>query len=252
MQNYHRYVVSVFETALFFRDIFEEGGDGDTRVINLLKPVDVKAQEIRGYVLYDLYKSRNFSLTEVSFELIGWGFHDVKLDVDGLRRDLAVLCSAYERPMQIVRDKKDIVDRCFYRLARYLFRMAEERVNPHSRIFEWFVPLEYVPQGKGYESDEYPEHVVPCAYLKNAAINMYEQGRSIEEVVVFLRKSLAIVWISDRQAEKLDRGVSNGGLGLKDSMPKEWSIETGCIFERLHVAEIEFEPPVGFLCNHGL
>lgn len=246
------YIARIIETALFFRDMYEEGNDGDTRAIAVLNPCKVRNTAIRSYIQQELY-GRGLTLTQVAQHLADWAHADLRWPAQTIADEIIELCAEHERPMAKAGSIKcdlEQTDRTFLRLARYLRRMMTDDTSLHSRVFEWFIPMGFVPQGIGRRGQNYPEHVVPCIYLRNAAFDLYRRGKSIEQVAGFLRRNLVVVWISAEEASHLDRSKHRGGRGLKTTMPDRWTFENGCIFARLHDAGIEFSPPSGYACAH--
>ena len=85
------------------------------------------------------------------------------------------------------------------------------------------------------EENSYREHIVPCDYIIEEAIRMYEEGSSIEEVAVMINQNLFIVLISKEEAVKLDYE-----LGLKTTMPEGWKFGDS-VFARLDAADIQYK-----------
>lgn len=254
--NEREYIRRVFETALFFRDMHEEGNDGQTTAIGLLKPiVAVNNKAVRQFVLHDLYKKQGLSLTEATLKLAAWQpvvNEGIPLNFKTIMEELEILCLAHEREMRDLSDlnneivKKEVIQRSFLRAARYIQSIDKENAPAHSRVVELFIPEDFVPRGHGKDGPGHREHVVPCVYLRDECRDRFRKGAQLEEIVQFLQRCVVIVEITKEQQQRLD-----GGCGLKNSMPEDWQPDTGCIFERLHVAEIEFIPPKGFsTCNH--
>ncbi|WP_342051253.1 MULTISPECIES: DNA translocase FtsK [unclassified Cupriavidus] len=239
------YVRKVFETSRFFWEMWEEGSLGDTRAIEFHKPAKLSNTSVRDLVLGDFYKKRGLSLYEAAAELAKWlELKDtVPSFVAAVEADLAILCANAARPFQAVVDVETVIQRSFVRVVRYLQQTRLAREGAHSRCFEYYLAAEHVPTGYGKNGGEHPEHVVPCAFLRDRCIARLAQGASVEEVAQEIRPFLAIVMITEAECANLDNGPTCGGLGLKDTMPANWDFETGDIFARLHVAGITFDPP---------
>ena len=156
--------------------------------------------------------------------------------------DLAALCLGENRTYQRVTGKEEKIERSYLRLARYIRRVLTEGAPPNTEIFLYFIPGEFVPRGQGKNGAGWEEHVVPRKYLLQACLELFKAGWSVQDVARILRLSLAVVPITTEQSGLLDTTVDNGGLGLKESMPDGWRIGIDCIYERLHRANIEFEP----------
>lgn len=67
------------------------------------------------------------------------------------------------------------------------------------------------------ETNCYREHVVPCTLLIDHGFEMFNDGKSSEEVAKMLRSNCFIQHITEEQARKL-----NVDLGLKTEMPMGW------------------------------
>lgn len=235
----------IFETARFFWEVWEEGGQGDTRAIALLNPAKVSSSALRDLVLGRFYRQEGLSLGQAAHALARWlGQHEAGQDRGAdLMAEMDSLCANANRPFQPVTGDEAIIARSFVRLVRYLELTRRWGLGAHSRCFEAFLASAHVPVGHGHDGGNYPEHVVPCAYLRNRCLALLEDGYLIEDVARAIRPFLAIVMITDEQRKRLDFSPAAGGLGLKDVMPQGWTFETGNIYARLHAANIAFEPP---------
>lgn len=244
------YIRQVFETALYFREMHEEENDGKTTAIALLKPVkSVTNTEVRKFVLYELYRKRKLTLTETAVQFAKWqpdGAEPPPFNIEDIETELRVLCLEHERDMQYVKNKEGQTRRSFLRAARYIQRIHIEKAPAHSRVVELFVPEDFVHRGKGKYNEGYREHVVPCAALRDESLVRYQNGATLDQVADFLQRHVVIVEITVKQHKLLDGSKNTGGLGLRDSMPTGWEFGIGCIFQRLHDAKIEFEPPPRF------
>ncbi|AQV95395.1 hypothetical protein BJN34_16070 [Cupriavidus necator] len=239
------YVRKVFETIRFFWEMWEEGSLGDTRAIEFHKPAKLSNTSIRDLVLGDFYKQRGLSLYEAGAELAKWlELKDAAPALDAaMEADLAILCANAARPFHAVSDAETIIRRSFIRLVRYLQQTRLASEGAHSRCFEYYLAAEQVPTGYGKNGGKHPEHVVPCAFLRDRCIARLAQGASVEEVAQEIRPFLVIVMINEAECTYLDNGPACGGLGLKDTMPANWDFEMGDIFARLNIAGIAFDPP---------
>jgi hypothetical protein len=229
--------------------MFEEGNDGHTQAIELLKPVSkVKNVEMRHFVLNDLYRSRGLSLTEAAVELAVWlDENDVApKGMNDIGTELRAACAPYERKVREVTDDSEMIERSYIRLARYYFQMYAEDAGQHTRVPDYFIPIASIPRGKSHTGTSHPEHVVPCAVIRDYCLAYFEQNRSLDEVVKLIRRLLVIVDISEEERKILDTGRS----ALKDKMPEGWDLEKDCIFARLHSAKIKFDVPLGCSCAH--
>jgi len=124
--------------------------------------------------------------------------------------------------------------RAFKRAACALFSFWEEQRDNHprsaavhSRLFETLIYNEYIELNKKEAPDRsYPEHVVPCAYIRNHAFDMFWAGKTTDDVAAMIGRLLHIAYITKEQAEKLD-------AVYKSTMPKDWNPESDSILRRL-------------------
>ena len=238
----------IFETALFFRDMHEERNDGDTRAIALLKPArTVSNKKLRQFVLHDLYRDRKLGLTDVALALDAWlqATPDAVTVAGDIVELLRELCAPHEREVMNVVSEDEIIARAYLRAARYLRRIEAEGVSSHSRVVEFFVPDAFVPTGHGREGGGHKEHVVPCVYLRDVALDWFRRGRSEIEVAQLLRHYVVIVHITPAQQQRLD-GKADEGVNLKVRMPDGWVMGVDSLFARLDKAGIAFDMPPGF------
>lgn len=157
---------------------------------------------------------------------------------EGLEEALVEFCSEVRLPEQAPSSRKERLHAALIRAMRYLDKRLHDGWGPHSRCLELFVPDDLVPQGRGLEGNPTRrEHVVPCVLLCAEATWMLERGISAEEVATWIEPYLRIVWLDAKDVDKLDHR-----LKLKTRMPDDWSFAAGCIYARLHAADIPFEP----------
>lgn len=248
------YISRIVQTTNFFFETHEEGtGGGSTRIINLIKPhATIGNVELRNFLLNDLFRKRSLALTDAALELTSWlnlrGIsHPAIEDVDAKIR---LACQPFERPPRNVTAPTEILDRAFIRLARYIRLMQTTDVSRDSRVFDYFIPDNAVLRGRSRKAPArnfHPEHVVPCAYIRDICLKVFDGAKiydeatvvdaSIEDIVPILRRLLAVVRISQDEWKCLDEGPN----ALKYSMPDNWDFETGCIYERLHEKNIAFD-----------
>ena len=84
----------------------------------------------------------------------------------------------------------------------------------------------------------YREHIVPCTLIERKAIEMFNNGDTVEQVANMIKSNLFILRISDEEANKLDNI-----LGLKTVMPEGWNFGDDTL-ARVRVAEIVLEEKV--------
>jgi len=137
------------------------------------------------------------------------------------------------------------------RAVRYIQRRTMEDITAHSRPFEALIHDSLLPQGRAFEiSVPHREHVVPCAFLRDKAVELLRHGIPAEEVADWLEPYIRIVVIEKADATRLD-----GREGLQDRMPDGWRYGRDCMYKRLHHLEIQFAPPEdgpGCACAPGL
>ena len=81
-------------------------------------------------------------------------------------------------------------------------------------------------------ANTYREHVVPCILVHNQAVDMTVSGASIAAVAQMIKTNLAIVLVTNEEADRLDTE-----LGLQTVMPEGWQWGQDP-FARLVVANI--------------
>lgn len=166
-----------------------------------------------------------------------------------VEEQMRAVCAGVDRPFKAVTCDAEKVARAYWRALRYLDRRIRDGEDPHSRVWDAFVPMAYVPQGRqrGNVAATHPEHVVPCKSLATEATRLLRGGVDFEAVQRWIQPYLVVVWIEKAQAHRFDRG---GDLKhLKYAMPNNWSYGTGCPFEGLHQAAIEFDAPPELACS---
>lgn len=82
------------------------------------------------------------------------------------------------------------------------------------------------------KENTYREHIVPCIMIYNQAITMTIEKCSVTEVAQMIKNNLAIVLITNEEANTLDNE-----LDLQTSMPEGWKFGDD-IFARLKAANV--------------
>jgi hypothetical protein len=130
--------------------------------------------------------------------------------------------------------------RKIHRIAYVLKGLSEEGQGGHSRLFDTLIEENLILIGRSKEShatgEKYPEHVVPCAVLRNIAFEMYSKGAKVEDVELMLMQLLSIAHISNTEQSKLD---NKDQLDLKSTMPPGWEYPGDSRNARLEKANIE-------------
>lgn len=231
-----RHARAMRDVALY---VLETGVGMDSRCIGLiLHPLKCNVQEIKAVAATLGAERKVLELARAFSELPTLR---PPLDaIDGFEQTLEDVCAGAEPSSgDAGRSEEAAYMQALCRAVRYLDKRLHDGFGPHSRCFDYFVPMRLIPQGDGLEGDPtYCEHVVPCVLLCAEATRMLRGGIDIEEVAAWLAPYLRIVWIDPRLADRMDHE-----LKLKTKMPKEWSFGQGCTYARLHAADILFTPP---------
>ena len=85
------------------------------------------------------------------------------------------------------------------------------------------------------KENTYREHIVPCILIYNQAVTMTMEKRPVTEVAQMIKNNLAIVLITNEEAELLDNE-----LDLQTSMPEDWKFGDN-VFARLTTAQIQLK-----------
>jgi hypothetical protein len=87
-----------------------------------------------------------------------------------------------DRPFASVTCDLEKLARAYSRALRYLDRRIRDGEDPHTRVWDAFVPMAYVPQGcqRGHVAATHPEHVVPCKSLAMEATRLLRGGLPFE------------------------------------------------------------------------
>jgi hypothetical protein len=88
---------------------------------------------------------------------------------------------------------------------------------------------------KRTKENTYREHIVPCIMIYNQAVTMTMEKCPITEVAQMIKTNLAIVLITNEEADKLDNE-----LDMQTSMPEGWEFGND-VFARLKVAGIKLK-----------
>jgi sulfur transfer complex TusBCD TusB component (DsrH family) len=88
---------------------------------------------------------------------------------------------------------------------------------------------------KRTKENTYREHIVPCIMIYNQAVTMTMEKRSVTEIAQMIKNNLAIVLITNEEAELLDNE-----LDMQTSMPEGWKFGDD-IFARLTSAQIQLK-----------
>lgn len=240
------YVRMVVQTALLCFELDEEATAGDSAVLRLHAPAGTHWRTLRTLFMEDWYGKQGLSLTDAALAYHEWlqerGAAPAECNglVDAIRSE----CLPYERPRVDATASAIRLARGYVRLARYYKRSLAEGGSRHTRIAEYYVRNAVVPQNAKSPGRTYPEHVVPCAVLRDTATAAFEAGASVRDVAEWIESMMVVAWIDKAEARHLDCD-----LGWKDRMPPDWEPASGCRYARLHIAEISFTPATSHPCT---
>jgi hypothetical protein len=137
----------------------------------------------------------------------------------------------------------ELRQRAFERIAWVLKHFYDEQAEEfkdtghprlHSRVFEHLIFDEYIFLGISEAANEaikqgrmpHREHVVPCAYIRDLAFKLYQEGRTTNEVASIVGRLLGIALITREESKEID-------ARYQSKMPKDWDYMTGNIKIRL-------------------
>jgi hypothetical protein len=138
---------------------------------------------------------------------------------------------------------EELRQRSFERAALVLYSFWEEQKDNdprlaavHSRIFETLISNQYIELNRKSPERRYPEHIVPCAFIRDHAFQMYWDGKTPEDVEKMIERLLRIAYIRPDEAKVLD-------AVHKDTMPNDWNPRHDSILRRLEDAGITVVDP---------
>jgi hypothetical protein len=135
----------------------------------------------------------------------------------------------------------------YLRAARFLMRAGSYDWTFDSRLLDHLIPNQHKHIASAAGIGMHPEHVVPCAYLRDKGVELAKSGATENQLLAFLWRCLVVVHIHSELADALD-----GPLGLRDRMPDKWSWNEGCVYQRLHEVNAPFiAPPGADTCRCG-
>jgi hypothetical protein len=117
-----------------------------------------------------------------------------------------------------------------------------DRIETHSRVFHTFIHPDLLPKLKSLHllqgTEIHNEHIVPCAFLRNKALELLIHGIPPEDVAQWIEPYYQVAVISKEDSDALD-----GPMKLRDKMPEGWLFGKGCTYERLHLRNISLDLP---------
>lgn len=268
MNTRDKYVRSVFQTALYLWEMYEEGSsDTHTDIVWLLSDRRVWSRfegdgdseytkRLVRHILNDLYRSQKVLLTEAAIELAKWlaKYYDAPALTQDIESELRAACAPHEREKQCI-DETEKVDRSYIRLARYLLHRAEINLGADTRAFRTQTfngyPISF-PKGESHQfMREKPpkkegEHVVPLAAIRDYCNEYFRDNQTLDENTKLkgaaerIRKWLVVIYTTPTEMN-----ILGPGSAYQSKMPDGWE----CIYARLHWARIEFVPPESHPCT---
>lgn len=133
------------------------------------------------------------------------------------------------------------LERACLRTAMHIRGIWEETGGSDTRLLDsLFISdaLTTVGRSPNYESGRCREHVVPRRVIIMECREMLKRGEGDVAIAKLIERHNKIVLISREERDRLDRREH---LGLRQSMPKDWTFG-GDIYARLHLAGIEWSP----------
>lgn len=259
--DYHRHVAQriagderlchvrqVVHAALLCFELDEEASNGDSGVLALHAPPGSDWRILRAFFLQQCYGRQRLTLTAAALAYHAYLREQglAPAECDGLPEAIEAECLPYERARVAIAAPSEKLARATIRLARYYLRSLNEDGSRHTRIAQFYIRDAIAPQNVRLSADQYGEHAVPCAVLRESAAAAFVGGACVREVADWIRRRMVVVWIAKDDAWRLDYE-----LGLKDRMPPQWDTESGCCYDRFHVGRITFTPAPTHRCTCG-
>lgn len=241
------YIERVMQLALLYFELAEEDCDAHSEAVRARLPSPkLDWRQTQALFRRDWFGQHRMALTDAALAFHYWlraqGVGSASWN--GIEAAIRAHCLPYERTRVDVRDGQARTERGYVRLARFFRHMACEDITCDSRAVQWFVPDRLVPQNQK-RPGTHPEHVVPCAVLRNLASDCFAEHRSVHQVTALLRRLLVVIWIEQNDRRLLDDGSDN----LRSIMTPGWHPSGGCLYARLHAKNIAFSPVPGYPCT---
>lgn len=129
--------------------------------------------------------------------------------------------------------EEELKYRACRRVAVILFEQWEEFGGGDTRLFDWLIDDKFTYVGSSINGNEYREHLVPRALLRDICIQLFNAGKSIDDATQIIINNLKIARITTAEAKKIDNEI-----GLRTTMPDGWHHENGDFMARLNAAGI--------------
>ena len=244
------YLEKVSFLSYYFQCLHKtSSGDGHSELLELLNPISGKLlhwSDLRNYILEDLIRKNNCDLLTTALRTEAWLRTKISdtINIQDSEQKLIKICSRYENSIKILEDNYKFTrkDKCI-QLVRIFWLMSEGVITHHSRVIEFIFPNTEIYLGKTDEAPSagaHPEHVVPCAFIRDLFLNYFESRKLVveyveddsyaEDLARILDRIIGVVHISQDQKKVLD---ANGENSMKIKMPENWDPLTGDIFARL-------------------
>lgn len=245
----HNYLERVAYLSYYFFEIAEENaGDGHSVLINLINPAfgKLKMKQLRAEVLQRFIRDERLGMTKVAIETAAWlrSLGIAPLEIEAEPDLLQSICAKYEHHFLDVQSGAERLSRRNQRLVRLLWLMHAHGVGAHSRAIQFFFPDSEILVGRSPKAPVtgyHPEHVVPCAYIRDQSFLRFKERPLVKEnqfqedpvcmceMTRFVQRLMAVAHIHPDERDQLDKG----GNSMKSTMPTDWDPDTGDIFARL-------------------
>lgn len=166
-----------------------------------------------------------------------WELVAILEDIEGIvARSRGIATKVFTKEIDETNKFEKIAGRYFYAIQnedQELLDLARNLLSGDSidHLLGRGESVEHTPE------DTYREHIVPCIMIHNEAIRMVLAGHTKAEVAQMIASNLAIVRITNDQADLLDNA---NRMNLKTTMPEGWKFGD-CVFARLTVAGIQLK-----------
>jgi hypothetical protein len=164
-----------------------------------------------------------------------WELVSMLEDIDGIvARSRGIATKVFTKEVDETNKFEKIAGRYFYAIEnedQELLDLARGLLSGDSidHLLGRGESVEHTPE------NSYREHIVPCIMIHNEAIRMVLTGSTRAEVAQMIASNLAIVRITNDQADLLDNK-----LKLRTTMPEGWKFGD-CVFARLTTAGISLK-----------
>ncbi len=172
------------------------------------------------------------AVNDAEFMAKFWELVTILEDIEGIvARSRGIATKVFTKEVDETNKFEKIAGRYFYAIEnedQELLDLARGLLSGDSidHLLGRGESVEHTPE------DSYREHIVPCVMIHNEAIRMVLSGSTRADVAQMIASNLAIVRITNDQADLLDNK-----LKLRTTMPEGWKFGD-CVFARLTTAGI--------------